>query len=79
MRDGDALVLALHDLPHLRALPDVDVVEEERPDFRESTAAPQIAFALAEEQPDHTDWLDLEVTGQHRRRAASRCPTCWPR
>ncbi|RYB89748.1 hypothetical protein EUA06_14210 [Nocardioides glacieisoli] len=61
VRDGDALVLALHDLPHLRTLTDVDVVEEERPDFRESTAAPQIAFTLAEEQPDHTDWLDLEV------------------
>ena len=61
VRDGDALALALHDLPHLRGLPDLEVVEEERPDFRESTAAPEIAFALADEQPDHTDWLDLEV------------------
>ena len=61
VRDGDALALALHDLPHLRGLPDLAVVEVERPDFRESTAAPQIAFALADEQPDHTDWLDLEV------------------
>jgi hypothetical protein len=61
VRDGDALALALHDLPHLRSLGDLDVVEEERPDFRESTVAPQIAFALADEQPDHTDWLDLEV------------------
>lgn len=61
VRDGDALALALHDLPHLRTLADIDVVEDERPDFRESTTAPQIAFALADEQPDHTDWLDLEV------------------
>ena len=61
VRGGDALALALHDLPHVRSLPDVDVVEEERPDFRETTAAPEIAFALAEQQPDHTDWLDLEV------------------
>jgi superfamily II DNA or RNA helicase len=59
---GDALALALHDLPHLRSIADVDVVEEQRPDFREATASPEIAFTLAEEQPDHTDWLDLEVT-----------------
>jgi len=59
---GDALALALHDLPHLRTLPDVEVVEEQRPDFREATGAPEITFTLAEDQPDHTDWLDLEVT-----------------
>jgi len=61
VRGGDALALALHDLPHLRGLPDLDVVESQRPDFRESHSAPEIAFALAAEQPDHTDWLDLEV------------------
>lgn len=58
---GDALSLALHDLPHLRDLPDLSVLEEEPPDFREATGAPEIAFTLTEEQPDHTDWLDLEV------------------
>ena len=58
---GDALALALHDLPHLRGLDDLEVVEAERPDFRETTSAPQIEFTLAAEQPDHTDWLDLEV------------------
>ncbi len=59
--DGEALSLALHDLPHLRRLDDVTVVEQERPAFRESTSAPSIEFTLAQEQPDHTDWLDLEV------------------
>jgi len=58
---GEALALALHDLPHLRTLADITVTEEEPPDFRESTSAPDIEFTLAEEQPDHTDWLDLEV------------------
>ena len=58
---GDALSLALHDLPHLATLSDVTVVEVEPPDFRESTSAPEVAFTLAEAQPDHTDWLDLEV------------------
>ncbi|MCP3422104.1 DEAD/DEAH box helicase [Nocardioides pinisoli] len=61
LSDGDALALALHDLPHLRTLPDVDVEELAPPDFRESTEDPQIAFVLADAQPDHTDWLDLEV------------------
>ncbi|HEX5917531.1 MAG TPA: DEAD/DEAH box helicase [Nocardioides sp.] len=58
---GDALAFALHDLPHLRTLPDVDVEELAPPDFRESTDDPHIAFVLADAQPDHTDWLDLEV------------------
>ena len=58
---GDALALALHDLPHLRTLPDVDVDELEPPDFREATGDPEIAFTLAEDHRDHTDWLDLEV------------------
>ncbi|MFM6847937.1 MAG: SNF2-related protein [Terrabacter sp.] len=61
VHDGDALSLALHDLPHLRTVPDVDVDEHAPPDFRESSGTPEIAFVLAEAQPDHTDWLDLEV------------------
>ena len=52
---GDALALALHDLPHLRTLGDVDVEERETPVFRESTSDPEITFTLAEAQPDHTD------------------------
>ncbi|THJ15982.1 MULTISPECIES: DEAD/DEAH box helicase [Nocardioides] len=61
--DGEALTLAIHDLPHLRSLDDIEVVEEERPDFREADTAPEIAFELIEPVPgaDHTDWLDLEV------------------
>lgn len=68
IRGGDALSLAIHDLPHLRGLPDVVVVEEQRPDFRESTSAPEISFEVVTEPadpdgaPDYTDWLDLEVT-----------------
>ena len=58
---GDALSLALHDLPHLRSLADLTVLETSPPDFRESTRAPEIEFTLAPDQPDHTDWLDLEV------------------
>lgn len=61
MSGGDALSLALHDLPHLRTLADVSVTEVEPPLFRESTSAPEIEFTLAEQQPAHTDWLDLEV------------------
>ncbi|WP_183100281.1 DEAD/DEAH box helicase [Nocardioides pelophilus] len=64
VRGGDALSLAIHDLPHLRETPDVEVVEEQRPDFREATSAPEISFDVVEpeEGADHTDWLDLEVT-----------------
>ncbi|WP_210440450.1 DEAD/DEAH box helicase [Nocardioides xinjiangensis] len=58
---GDALALALHDLPHLRTLPDLEVEEREPPVFRESTADPEIAFTVAAAPPGHTDWLDLEV------------------
>ncbi|TQK70522.1 DEAD/DEAH box helicase [Nocardioides sp. SLBN-35] len=64
--DGDALTLAIHDLPHLRETEGVRVVEEERPDFREADVAPEIRFDLVE--PDSsttsstTDWLDLAVT-----------------
>ncbi|WP_203335959.1 DEAD/DEAH box helicase [Nocardioides limicola] len=58
--DGDALALAIHDLPTLREMPGIEVVEDERPDFRESTDDPEIAFAVAEESSG-TDWLDLAV------------------
>ncbi|MDF1603771.1 DEAD/DEAH box helicase [Nocardioides sp. YIM 152315] len=63
---GDALALALHDLPSLRELDDVMVVEEQRPEFRESDQGPEISFDLLPPPPaetdTHTDWLDLEVT-----------------
>ena len=62
--DGDALTLAIHDLPHLRELDGVRVVEEERPDFREADVAPEIRFDLVEPESGSstTDWLDLAVT-----------------
>ncbi|GAB4008085.1 DEAD/DEAH box helicase [Nocardioides ultimimeridianus] len=59
--DGDALAFALNDLPFLRTVEGLDVVEEDAPDFREATGAPEIAFELVEPPADHTDWLDLEV------------------
>ncbi len=62
---GDALALALHDLPFLEELSGVEVVQEQRPDFRESTEEPEISFELVEddgEVDDHTDWVDLEVS-----------------
>ncbi len=62
--DGEALTLAIHDLPHLRTIEGVRVVEEERPDFREIDAAPEIRFDLVEpddERPS-TDWFDLAVS-----------------
>jgi len=62
MTDGDALTLAIHDLPHLRELDGVRVVEEERPDFREADVAPEIRFDLVEPDPAATDWLDLAVS-----------------
>lgn len=60
----DALGFALHDLPHLRGIDDVTVVEVERPHFREASEAPEISFDVAdsESEGEHTDWLDLEVT-----------------
>ncbi len=63
-RDGDALLLAIHDLPFLRELPDVSVVEVQRPDFREATSAPEISFDVVETEAadGFTDWLDLAVT-----------------
>ncbi|MFC7503602.1 DEAD/DEAH box helicase, partial [Nocardioides sp. GCM10030258] len=62
--DGEALALAIHELPHLRTIDGVEVVEEERPDFREADIAPDIQFTLAEPEPDAavTDWFDLAVT-----------------
>lgn len=62
---GDALSLAIHDLPYLRGLDNVDVVEHYRPDFREAPEGPQVSFDLAgdvTEAPATTDWLDLQVT-----------------
>ncbi|WP_331251071.1 DEAD/DEAH box helicase [Nocardioides sambongensis] len=65
--DGDALALGLHDLPHLRTLPEVRVVEDQRPDFREATGDPRISFDLVAPTQDGdpadgpTDWLDLAV------------------
>lgn len=59
--DGDALEFALHTVAHLRELPDVEVVEEQRPHFREASEAPEVSFELAEPPEEHTDWLDLEV------------------
>nr|WP_278256301.1 hypothetical protein [Nocardioides convexus] len=62
--DGDALTLAIHDLPHLRTIEGVRVVEEERPDFREIDEAPEIRFDLVETDDERgsTDWFDLAVT-----------------
>ncbi len=62
--DGEALSLAIHDLPHLRDLDGVVVLEEERPDFREADVAPQISFDLVPPEPDAaaTDWFDLAVS-----------------
>lgn len=62
LTDGDALTLAIHDLPHLREIAGVRVVEEERPDFREADVAPEIRFDLVEPESSTTDWLDLAVT-----------------
>jgi len=65
VEDGDALALAIHDLPALRELKGVEVTEAERPDFRESETAPTISFELAEPatalSSEGTDWLDLQV------------------
>ncbi|GAA3522450.1 DEAD/DEAH box helicase [Nocardioides daeguensis] len=62
LTDGDALTLAIHDLPRLREIEGVRVVEEERPDFREADVAPEIRFDLVEPEASTTDWLDLAVT-----------------
>ncbi len=60
---GDALALAVHDLPALRAVDDVEIVEETPPTFRESEVAPSITFEVTDEHADGaTDWLDLAVT-----------------
>lgn len=64
VRDGDALALAIHDLPALREIDGVDVTEVERPDFRETEEDPEISFEIAEQGSDGgigQDWLDLQV------------------
>ncbi|WP_148614811.1 DEAD/DEAH box helicase [Nocardioides rubriscoriae] len=59
----DVLHLALLELPVWRACDDVELVEIDAPEFRESEASPQISFEVPDDVPDdHTDWLDLEVT-----------------
>src|SRR5699024_6797908 len=61
--DDDALNLAIHDLPVLQTLENVDVTEHYRPDFREAPEGPRVSFDLAgDAAPDTTDWLDLYVT-----------------
>ncbi|MFD1719557.1 SNF2-related protein [Georgenia deserti] len=69
VRGGDALSFAIHDLPFLRDLADVEVSERQRPDFREATEPPEISFDVLdpeappdEDDPSYTDWLDLTVT-----------------
>ncbi|WP_139980843.1 DEAD/DEAH box helicase [Nocardioides litoris] len=60
----DVLHLALLELPAWREQ-DVDVVEVDAPEFRETEAAPVIAFDTppeADKADDATDWLDLWVT-----------------
>jgi superfamily II DNA or RNA helicase len=66
---GDALAFALHDVPFLEGLDGVEVVQEERPDFREAEEDVRISFDLVERGEDDEDavqtgpdWLDLEVT-----------------
>ncbi|MGK2876566.1 MAG: SNF2-related protein [Nocardioides sp.] len=64
LTDGDALALAISDLEVLRAIEDVEVIEEERPDFRESSGDPQIEFGFKEPTDDgvrRNDWLGLEI------------------
>ncbi len=62
----DALELAIHTLPAIKAVDDVEVVELERPDFRESFGTIGISFDAVEpepgDEPPPVDWLDLMVT-----------------
>jgi superfamily II DNA or RNA helicase len=60
----DVLHLALLELPVWRACDDVEVVEIDAPEFRETEATPVIGFEARppEEQEAGTDWLDLWVT-----------------
>ncbi|GAA5148867.1 DEAD/DEAH box helicase [Nocardioides marinquilinus] len=75
---ADALHLAVLELPTWRACDDVEVVEVDAPEFRETEATPEIAFGTREPTADgaappadegETDWLDLWVTitvdGEH--------------
>ena len=64
VRDGDALSLAIHDLPDLRETDGVEVTEVQRPEFRETDEDPEISFEIAEQGTDDgigRDWLDLHV------------------
>ncbi|WP_141779591.1 DEAD/DEAH box helicase [Nocardioides albertanoniae] len=64
VRDGDALALAIHDLPALREIDGVDVSEVERPHFQETEEEPEISFEVEEQGSDGgagQDWLDLKV------------------
>nr|WP_246324236.1 DEAD/DEAH box helicase [Petropleomorpha daqingensis] len=57
----EALEFTTEVLPALRADPDVEVtVEGTPPDYRQSTAAPQISFAARD--TGESDWFDLGVT-----------------
>ncbi|WP_028661206.1 DEAD/DEAH box helicase [Nocardioides insulae] len=61
-----ALQLALTGVPALREVEGVDVIEEQRPPFREAVEDPEISFELLD-GPDGpggsgTDWLDLTVS-----------------
>ncbi|MDO9456702.1 DEAD/DEAH box helicase [Nocardioides sp.] len=59
----DVLHLALLELPAWRACDDIEVVEVDAPDFRETEATPVIGFdAPPPEEQGETDWLDLWVT-----------------
>ncbi len=62
----DVLHLALLELPVWREHDDVEVVELDAPDFRESLEGPSVSFLAATAPSDRapdapTDWLDLEV------------------
>jgi superfamily II DNA or RNA helicase len=68
----DVLHLALLELPAWRACDGVEVVEVDPPEFRETEAAPVIAFDVPPDgdgEDGATDWLDLwvsiEVDGEH--------------
>ncbi|MEO9325518.1 DEAD/DEAH box helicase [Nocardioides sp. C4-1] len=60
----DVLHLSLLELPAWRACDDVEVVEVDPPEFRESDAVPVIAFDAPppDQQEGETDWLDLWVS-----------------
>ena len=61
----DVLHLALLELPVWRDHDEVEVVETDPPDFRESQEEPQVSFEVPDVDeasvPEHNDWLDLDV------------------